>query len=64
VPKAPSSERELELSWLVREGLAAPLPGGLYDLTADGLDFMVWSIWQTLGRPGMPASELEQKADS
>lgn len=63
-PKAPPTEHELERAWLVRQGLATPAPDGLYELTADGLSFMVWAIWQTLGRPGMPPSELEQEANS
>lgn len=60
---APPTELELEHAWLVREGLATPAPGGLYDLTPDGLAFMVWAIWQYLGRPGIPPAELVPEAE-
>ncbi len=64
-PRKASSEPptllELERAWLVKEGLASPAPGGEYVLTDDGLKFMVWAIYQRLGRPGMPAEALEGK---
>lgn len=61
-PPVPATPAELERAWLVREGLASPAPGGEYVLTDDGLRFMVWAIWQELGRPGMPSSALSEEA--
>jgi hypothetical protein len=62
VPPVLPSELELEVAWLVGEGFVSPLPGGLVDVTQDGRDFMLWSVWQALGRPGMPAADAEQEA--
>lgn len=55
----PPTALELELAFLVREGLVSPMPGGSFELTPDGRDWMLWAIWQALGSPGMPAAELE-----
>lgn len=58
-PGSPPTPLELECAWLVKEGLASPVPGGEYVLTDDGLRYMVWAMYQHLGRPGMPAEVLE-----
>jgi len=58
-PATPATPLQLELAWLVKEGLASPMPGGEYVLTDDGLRYMVWAMYQHLGRPGMPAEVLD-----
>lgn len=61
---SPPTALELELEFLVREGLVSPMPGGAFELTPDGRDWMLWSVWQALGCPGMPApAPTEERAE-
>lgn len=60
-PPEPADPLDHELAFLVRAGLVTPAPGGEYELTPNGRDWMLWAVWQAVGCPGMPAElELEE----
>ncbi len=65
--KAPSSETpelEREIAFLSGYGLVERGPAGDLSMTPDGRDWMLWAIWQALGRPGMPAETEAEEASS